>query len=151
MKAQKQKNPAVSILKIIFIWIVIPIGLYFAGFKIFGSMIGAMPEIINKVDQNPQQTPSSPSSPTDKVRQATDVTEDNASQDSQIDPSKAPELDVSVTRSDGRDSKSTSKRSSTKKKKKSEPRSESRSPRDDASADGAMGGDEPPQDPAGGG
>jgi hypothetical protein len=148
MKAKSGKATVAPLVWGVFLWICVPAGLFFAGYKLVGPKIGEVPVLKKNAE---------------KLIAAEDpgkkTTAQNATDDPVVDERNGPEVEISVQKATGRaprrsniltgDEQPKPKR---KRKKAAEPKPTTTHVRDDASGDAAMtGGGDGPSDPAGGG
>lgn len=143
MRAKSGNSIIQPVLWGIFLWIIVPIGLFFAGYKFVGPKIGEVPALSKQATD----LLANKTTPSEKP-----VTTTTSNPDTDSDKG-GPEVEVTVEKSGRGSSRRSSSETTTKprKKKKAPAKVENKPARDPASTDGALGGGDGPQDPAGGG
>lgn len=153
MKAKAGKTLAATLVGFIFLWVLIPIGLYFLGYKLIGPEFGKIPALNTQAEKVENLITHGSEKPAPKSQAEAPSNDDKIVT---ADASKAPVVDIEVAPANGRSHSlrgndgSTQPRVKKKKKKTTKPAVRATQPRDDASGDAAMpGGGDRSSDPGG--
>lgn len=143
MRAKSGNSNIPPVLWGVFLWIIVPIGLFFGGYKFVGPKIGEVPALSKQATD----LLANKTTPSEKP-----VTTTTANTDTDSDKG-GPEVEVTVEKSGRGTSRRSSREETPKPRKKKKPavKAETKPARDAASTDGALGGGDGPRDPAGGG
>ena len=142
MKSKSGKSLVAGLVGFICLWVLIPVGLYFVGYKFVGPHFGEVPALSTQAQKVESLITheAEKHSPKPIAQTNPDTTDDEAAA---IDPDKAPQIDIEVEPAKGRlrNVKGSNTATSTKTKKKKTPKTTPRSdstPRDEASGDAAI-------------
>lgn len=136
MKSRRSRSPVAALFRNVLLWILVPAGLFFVGYRFVGPRIGDVPalrsgaqQVQEMVTQDPAQAPA------------------QASNDP--DPANVPDVEVTVRKAEPR----RRERNERSQQPRGESQRESSEPVDPASTDGAMPesgapAEPPPGDPA---
>jgi hypothetical protein len=89
MKSRKSRSPVAALFRNVLLWILVPAGLFFVGYRFVGPRIGDVPALRSGAQQVQEMVTQEPSQPA-------------AQASKEPDPAKVPDVEVSVRKAEPR-------------------------------------------------